>query len=159
MSTFVNFVPGVTTPFLFQPTLNGVQYTVTVPWNIKSERYYINVTDLAGNPILYRSLSESGPVNPVSLTWAGGVATAVSTVAHNVSVGQLANIRIAQTDTSFDGLYQALAVDPQTFTFSLPVNPNEATAIAGQIDQPLDLLAGYGIGALYFHADTQTFEF
>lgn len=159
MTTLVDFAPSTTAPFQFQPTLDNVQYTVIVTWNIFGERYYINVLDLANNLIVCRSLAESGPTFRVSLTWDDNVATAVTNAPHNVPIASLVNLRILDSDTGFDGTYQGFAIDENTLTFELDVNPNEPVAVPGTLSFDLDLLGGYGIGSLYFHEDTQQFEF
>jgi hypothetical protein len=160
VTTLVQFAPSATEVFQFLAQLSdGQQYNIAVPWNPFGERWYLTVTDLSNNVVAHRPLVQSGPVFPAILTWIEGLATAALSGAHNVRVGELANVRIAQTETGFDGLYQALAIDPQTFAFALPANPNESGPVSGKLDFPLDLLAGYGIGALYYHADIATFEF
>lgn len=160
MSTFVDFTPSALTPFQFQPSLlNGTQYIVTVPWNEFGQRYYINVSDLSGNLIAYRGLSASGPTLAATLVWEEGVAIASVVVPHNVPIASIVNVRISQSATGFDGVYQALSIDPLTLTYLLPVNPKQALPIAGKVNFDLDLLAGYGIGSLFWHEDTQQFEF
>jgi hypothetical protein len=160
VTTLVDFVPSTTVPFAFFAALaNGVQYTVAIRWNPFGERWYITVSDLSNNVIVHRAIAQSGPRFQAVLTWVNGVGTAALSSVHNVRVGGLANARISQTRTGFDGLYQALAVDPQTMTFPLAVNPNVSGPVTGKLDFPLDLLAGYGIGSLYFRSDTQQFEF
>jgi hypothetical protein len=159
MSTFVDFAPNLLAPFQFQPTLaNGQQYLVTVPWNEFGQRYYINVTDLSGNPILYRGLSATGPTLQALLVWNEGVVTATMQLPHNVPIASVANIRITG-DNGFDGVYQALSTGPSTLTYPLLVNPQEALPISGKVNFDLDLLAGYGIGFLVWHEDTGQFEF
>lgn len=160
MSTFVDFTPSQQAPFQFQPSLaNGQQYSVSVPWNEFGQRYYINVTDLSGNLILARALSPSGPTLKVSLAWDDGVATAATTVPHNVPLASVVNVRISQSNSGFDAVVTALATGPTTLTYPLPVNPNQPATITGKVNFDLDLLAGYGIGSLWFHQDTQQFEF
>jgi len=160
MSTFVDFAPSSTEPFQFQPTLNGVQYTVIVTSNVFREGYYINVYDLSNNLIICRSLAQSGPTLRCSLTWDENVATAVCQVPHNVPISNVVYLRISQTNNSgFDGTYLGLAVDEDTMTFDLATNPNQPVAILGTLSFDLDLLGGYNIGSLYFHDDTQQFEY
>lgn len=160
MSTFVDFAPTAGAPFQFQPTLaNGVQYIVSLPWNELGQRYFINVTDLSGNPILYRGLAATGPTLAATLAWGDGVASANMTLPHNVPVGQLVNIRISQSNTGFDGKFQALSVAPTTLTYQLPVNPQQSLPIAGKVNFDLDLLAGIGIGSIFWHEETGQFEY
>lgn len=164
--TFVQFVPPTTVaPFQFQPTFaNGQQCIVYVPYLEIGQRWFILVTDLSGNLVVYRAQSETGPSFAAQLTWKDAVATAALSDGHYVPIGRQVKIRISQTDTPFDGLYLGLAVDDETFTFALAANPNEAITVTGALDFPLDLLAGYSIdgnalGPLYFRADTQQFEY
>ena len=51
MTTY-DFQPSSTTPFQFQPTLDGSVYTVIVTWNLAGARYYINVYALDGTLIV-----------------------------------------------------------------------------------------------------------
>lgn len=158
-STFVQFTPSATAPFSFQPTLAGVQYTVSVPYNEFGQGYYINVTDLLGNPILFRSLISSGPVLQAVLTWGAGIATATASIAHNIPIGVVANIRIADTNSGFDGSYSALSVSTTSLTYPLLTDPAQAGLVTGQINFDLNLVGGYNIGTLLWHDDTQTFEY
>ena len=42
------FQPTSTTPFQFQPTLDGSIYTVIVTWELFGRRYYVNCYTLQG---------------------------------------------------------------------------------------------------------------
>ena len=156
----MDFAPSTTALFQFLATLaNGVQYNVQVPQNAFGERWYVTVADLSGNVVAHRPVTQSGPMFNATLTWADQVATAVLNGNHNVPLAGVINARVSQSNTAFDGSYQMLAVNPSTFTFALPANPDQSTPVAAKVDFPLDLLGGLGIGSLYFHADTQQFEF
>jgi hypothetical protein len=161
MSTFVDFTPSSTEPFQFQPALlDGTQYTVIVTSNMFREGYYINVYDLSNNLIVCKAMAESGPTFRVSLTWDSGIVTAAAQVPFNVPIGEVANLRISQSnDSPFDGEYEGLAIDTDTMTFPLATNPQQSIPIAATLSFDVDLLAGYNIGSLYFHDDTQQFEF
>jgi len=160
VSTFVDFAPTGTEPFQFQPTLNGTQYTAVITWNIFREGYYLNLYDLSNNLIVCEAMTESGSMLRCSLTWADNIATAVCQVPHNVPLAAVSYLRISQSGGSkYDGAYLGTAVDEFTMAFDLPENPDQPVAILGTLSFDLDLLGGYGIGSLYFHADTQQFEF
>jgi hypothetical protein len=160
MTTLIDFTPSATALFQFLAALsNGQQYTVSVPWNPFGERYYVTVSDLTNAVIVNRSLTQSGPAFRGEMDWDAAQITILLPQPHNVPIGELASTRISQTGTALDGIYAALAVDEVTLVCSLPTNPKLTIPAAGKVDFPLDLLAGYGIGALYFHADTQQFEF
>jgi hypothetical protein len=160
MTTLVDFTPSAIAVFQFLATLDdGVQYNVSAPWNALGERYYVSVADLAGNVVANRAIVQSGPVFRGTMSWALGEITASLLQPHNVPIGEVVNARITQTNTPMDGLYLARATDSMALALPLAANPNQATPIVGKVDFPLDLLAGYDIGRLYFHADTQQFEF
>lgn len=160
MSSLVTFTPSTTTPFSFQATLSDTnQYVIAVPWNVADERWYVSVSDVAGNLIVYRGLCGSGPVIQSAFSWANGVATVQCSQPHNVIVPRLANIWVSQTDTSFDGGYVALATSATTMTYLLPTNPQQSLPQQGQLSFPLNLLAGYVSAWLIFHSETMQFEF
>jgi hypothetical protein len=158
-TTFVAFTPTSIAPFTFQPTINGVQYNVSVPYNEFGQRYYVNVTDLSGNPIIFTALVSGGPSLLASLSWASGVATATTTINHNVPLGWPVNMRLSQSNSGFDGTYQALSTSPVTLTYPLPVNPNKSMPVTGTVNFDINLLSGLGIGSLWYQDSTGQFEF
>jgi len=48
MTTYVAFSQPQTSPFQFTATLDGNPYTVSVPWNLWGQRYYVYVQSLDG---------------------------------------------------------------------------------------------------------------
>lgn len=161
MSTTVPFTPSTTSVFGFQPVIDGVQYNATVTWNLYAQRYYLNLFDTGGNLILCTAIVGSGPRLGATLTWAnvgGGVATATTASPHNIPIGQVANVRISQTNTVFDGNWQVLSTGPTTVTYALP-NPNENQPLAGQLSFPVNLVQVLGIGWLLYWYDDQMFEY
>lgn len=162
MSTFVPFVPSTTSAFSFQPTLaGGITYNVVVTWNTFGQRFYINVSDLSGNLILCRALVSSGPTLQASLTWSDTTlqATATTTLPHNVPVGSVAtNVTVQGTNTPFDGIQQMLSTGPNTLSYPL-ANPNQGAPVSGQVSFKWDLVSGPNIGPLYYHFESQMFEF
>lgn len=159
MSTFIGFTPSTTAAFSFQATLGGTQYSVSITWNIFGERYYINITDFSGNPILTRAMTASGPVLQAQFSWALGIATAATMAPHNVPIGSVVNAYISQTGSDFDGQFQLLATNAYTLTYQLATNPEEALSIAGNVNFSLNLLYGYGIGYMLYHYETQQIEY
>jgi hypothetical protein len=158
--TLVNFVPSTVAAFQFDATMGGAQYSVVVTWNLFGERYYVNVYDASGALVVSRALTENGPQIQGSFTWDEGVATVALASPHNVPVGSVANVYISQTDSAFDGLYQALATGPTTFTYALATNPNESTPVSGLLTFPWNLVDGYIPGGwLVFNEPAQQFEF
>lgn len=169
MNIFTPFTPSTVAAFSFQPIIAGNQYTVTVTWNIfrggnasAFEGYYANITDLSGNLVLCCPLVGGSPGLQASLTWkddtTGGTATIVTAAPHNVPLAQLANVRVSNTGTAFDGLWQALSTGATTLTYGLS-DPLQALPASGTLDIPLNLVAGViASGWLYYHEDTLQFE-
>lgn len=56
MTTYVPFAPPYGAQFQFQPTLDGNQYNLQVPWNLSGQRWYFNLFDLYNNLILSKAL-------------------------------------------------------------------------------------------------------
>lgn len=158
MSTQVAFTPSTLAAFTFQPTLNGQQYNATVPFNFFGTTYYLQLSDLQNNLILYREIVSSGPVLQATLAWANNTATATTNVNHNVPVGTLANVLISETDTVYDGFFQALSTGPTTMTYTLNTDPNQS--LSCQLEFPLNLVQGYLSNCYLFYYDaTQSFEY
>lgn len=162
MSTIVQFSPSTSAPFQFQPVINGVQYTAIIKWNIAGQRYYLALYDVSGNLVLFTAVVASGPRMSATLTWqdtgVGGLATALTSIPHNVLVGQLANIHISQTDSPYDGEWQVLSTGPQTLTFALP-NPNQSQPLGGQLSFNVNLVAALGAGWMIYRYDVNQFEY
>lgn len=67
MTTYL-FQPSNTTPFQFQPTLDGNIYTCLVKWNLFGQRYYLECSDLSGNLIFSVAMVGSPANYDISLT-------------------------------------------------------------------------------------------
>jgi hypothetical protein len=154
-STFVSFAPSTVAPFTFQPTMAGVQYQVTVPWNAYGERYYISVADFSGNVLVFRPMTSSGPSLQATFAWSNNIATVVTALVHNVPIGSVANAIVTGTG-AFDGAWRVLSTGATTLSYPLPT---PATSSSGTVDFGLNLIGGYLPGYLVFHEDTQQFEF
>ncbi len=67
MTTLVLFTPSTTSPFTFQPTLDGTNYTAAVTWNLSGQRWYFNLYTLAGDLVVALPLIGSPPDHDVDL--------------------------------------------------------------------------------------------
>lgn len=56
MTTFVVFNNNPNVLFQFNASLDGANYTVTCPYNISGQRYYINISNNFGNLIMSRPI-------------------------------------------------------------------------------------------------------
>jgi len=50
--TYIQFVPSSAGPFHFQAVLDGVQYNISITWNIFGLRYYLNLYTVQGELLL-----------------------------------------------------------------------------------------------------------
>jgi len=70
MSTTYTFTPNISNLYTFQPTLDGIVYSASVPWNIFGQRFYLLITDGSGNLVLnvpLTSSSENATYSPINL--------------------------------------------------------------------------------------------
>lgn len=74
MATFP-FNPTATTPFQFQPTLDGAEYTAIVTWNVFGRRWYLTINQLDGTRVLTRAMV--GSPNDYDINLVGGYFSSV----------------------------------------------------------------------------------
>lgn len=67
MTTY-QFQPSNSSPFQFQPTLDGNIYTCTVTWNLFGQRWYINCISQNGALVFSRAMVGSPADYDISLT-------------------------------------------------------------------------------------------
>ena len=67
MTTVTQFTPSPLVPFQFQATLDGATYNCTVLWNTYGQRWYLQIADQGGNPIVLKPMVASPPDYPISL--------------------------------------------------------------------------------------------
>ena len=66
--TTTTFTPSPNAPFIFQASLDGTAYNVTVLWNVFGQRWYVQVTDQNNTLVFFRPMVWSPPGTPISLT-------------------------------------------------------------------------------------------
>lgn len=157
MTTYVDFQTSQTTQFQFQATLDDNQYIVSTPYNLFGERYYVQVSDLSANLIVYRGIVSSTAKTQAALSWADGTATAVLSAPHNLSIGSVAAWTVSDTGIGYDGVYKALAVDSETLTYALATNPGSTATGSASLD--VNLVGGYfTTSTLVYRDNTGQFE-
>lgn len=69
MTTYIPFNPSPTAipPFAFKAILNGVNYSLTVTWNLSGQRWYLNIFTLQGVPQLSVAMVGSPPDYDINL--------------------------------------------------------------------------------------------
>lgn len=76
VAQIIPFTPTATTPFQFQATLDGVNYSVVISWSLFGRRFYINCLTLNGVPVFTLPLISSPVYYDINLT-AGYFATPI----------------------------------------------------------------------------------
>jgi len=73
MTTLTLFAPGNNQNFSFQPTLDGLQYSAVVTWNLFGQRWILNIYTLQGTLVLQKPLT--GSPNGYDINLVGGYFT------------------------------------------------------------------------------------
>jgi hypothetical protein len=160
MTTLTLFQPSVGSVFSFQPTLDGQQYIVSVPWGLAGQRWYISCTELNGTSVFYKALTGSpSGVDIESILWSLGVVTIVTSEAHGYKIGRTVSLSISGcSPAAYNGQFDCNIIDPMTFSYALASNPGSATAL-GIANYDINLAQGYfTTSTLVFREASQTFE-
>jgi hypothetical protein len=134
--------------------LDGLDYNVTVTWNVSAQRYYINVYDQNGEWIITVPLVSSPPARSVKkvvydpflnlvivqmtdpTSWpvplsSAGLATPPGTIIDYTLLGFNPN--------TYNGKFRCLHLDSSTFTFPISTNPGPVTFL-GTISRMLNMI-------------------
>lgn len=158
MTTFYPFTPTNTPPApYFQPTLDGVTYTITINNNLFGQRYYLFCTDQSGNIIFNVPVVTSLPSVPIeNLTWDGPSQTATVTTVdpHGYQIGLTLDLTISgATPSAFNGTFPMLSTGSTTLTFFLADDPGQMT-VAGALSYLISMTAGYFSSTLVYRNNT-----
>lgn len=146
MTTYFPIVQIPNVPPSFSPTLDGNLYNCFLIWNLFGQRYYVNCFDQ--NSILIFSLpliETSASIQISSLIWnpASLLVTVTTYNPHGYKIGSTIQLTISGCNPlGFNGEYDVLITDEDTFTFPLSINPGQMT-IAGSASYLIDLAEGY----------------
>jgi hypothetical protein len=159
MTTYIPFTPSTTQAFTFQPTLDGTQYNVTIPWSLFGQRYYVTCTTLSGNLIFNLPLTGSpAGVTITSLAWASNTVTVTTAAPHGYPLGAIINLTVTEVSPSaYNGTYPCAVISPNQVTYSLAGYPG-AVASSGTLFYNINLAAGYFASTLVFREKNQMFE-
>lgn len=156
MTTVFPAQPAPNSIVQFQPTLtdldgNVAQYTATVTWNVYGVRWYFNLAQLDGTPIVSRPLIET-PVarNLQSVTWANSVVTATMTAPHGWAAFLTLPLTIAGcAPDALNGDVMAFVTSPFTVQWPLVADPGQSTAV-GTASYDINLAGGYFESTILF---------
>ncbi|MEX3914893.1 hypothetical protein AB4Y43_01415 [Paraburkholderia sp. BR10872] len=84
MTTYIPFTPSPSSNFVFQPTLDGQQYTAIMTWNMFGQRYYLNL--YTSQNVLVLCVPLIGSPDNYSISMVSGNFT--STLVYRVSSAQ-----------------------------------------------------------------------
>lgn len=144
MTALFDFLPTTVAPYTFQPTLDGLEYTGIVTWNLFGQRWFLNLYKLDGTLVVAEPLIGS-PVGLFieTLTWSKGLALATTTLPHGYRIGESIDLTIVGcSPDAYNGRFRCFVVDENMFTYSIPsVTP--AAATVGSVGYDINLVAGY----------------
>jgi hypothetical protein len=149
--TAITFTPNnsQTPPFSALITMDGVQYTLAITWNVFGQRWYTNLYALDGTLVFCKALVGSpNAVTVESAVWADGYVAITTSAPHNFRIGTEAQITIIGCAPGvLNGTILCSVTGPDTFIFPLAADPGPATALG---------TAGFvtNIAAGYFQAST-----
>jgi hypothetical protein len=159
VTAFYQFAPS-STPFQFQPTLDGSVYNCTVTWNLFGVRYYLNINALDGTLITSRGLVAS-PVGVAiqNIQWSNGAATVTTVKPHGYRIGSIVDLTLTDNvPAAYSGLFECLVTGSGTFSFLVAPNPGTPTQL-GTASYDIDLAGQYFTTTqIVFRDGTQQFE-
>lgn len=140
------FIPSVTAPFQFQPTLDGTQYVATVRWNIASQRWYLFVDQVSGANVLTLGMTGSPigvAVSSADFDEAALVVDLITAFPHGYAIGATINLSVrGMAPDGWNGSFQCFITGPNGISYSLATNPGAATML-GAVTYDINLAAGY----------------
>jgi hypothetical protein len=159
LTTLTPFSPLPDAPFAFSATFDGASYTVTVTWNLFSQRWYVSVTDNGGNLVFMLALIGSQDVKPISsISWAAGLVTVATATPLMYPVGSLVPLTIyGMTPSAYNGPQTCAVLNRSAFTYSLASNPGVVTTLGGYAFD-VSMTEGYFDSTLIYRPTTGNFE-
>lgn len=140
------FMPSVTAPFQFQPTLDGAQYVASIRWNMAWQRWYLFVDQVNGVNVCTLGLSGS----PVGAKIAGAIfdeasltASITTATPHGYGIGKTIELSVrGMQPEAWNGSLLCFVTGPDSISYSLANNPGAATQL-GTVSFDINLVAGY----------------
>lgn len=143
MATFP-FVQPPSSPFTFQPTLDGAQYTGVVTWSLFGRRYYLDLYQLNGARVFTQPVAESpAGLDMQSLSWANGWVTTTTVKPHGYALRSTVDVTVADcVPAAYNGRVLALVSGPNEIKWQLAGDPGQATTL-GHVIYTIDMASGY----------------
>lgn len=160
MTTYYAYVRPVSGPFVFQPTLDGQQYVVSVWWNVAGQRNFFTVQQLDTTVVLTAGLVGSDVGMPIqSLTWDAGEVSVDTVNPHGYAIGATLDLTVAGASVAaYNGIWRCFVTDPNTLSYDLATNPG-ASAVNGVLSYDINLVKGYfTTSTLVYRSPNGTFE-
>lgn len=157
--TVFPFVQSPTSPFQFQPTLDGAIYNASVPWLLFGARYYLSLVALDGTQVWYGAVPGSPTgVAILSLVWANGIARATTALPHGYKPGRAIDLTIIGcTPDAYNGLFSCMITGPSSFSYLLSPDPGDAT-VFGSAEYNVNMIGGVAKPDGTFFASTLVFR-
>lgn len=144
----------------FNPSLGTQVYIAQMLWNVFESRWYLSLSDVAQNLVIYTAVVSSSDLNTISaITWADNLLTVTTNDIQPYRSGTVQQIRIsAASPSALNNVYTAAWLNGNTFIAPLAANFGTLTT-AGSYSTVVDLSGGNVIGsALFYYAQGDYFE-
>lgn len=151
------FTPDIGQNQSFQPILDGNIYAAAITWNIFAQRWYLNLSDLNGNLIIYRAVSSSAdPAAIANISWSQGIVTVVTEAPHFLGLGVVAELNISDNSPAgYNGIVDCNVTGPNTFTYALTADPGQQTQV-GHFGSVVDLTDGAFVDSVLVYYDNSS---
>jgi len=160
LTTLYPFTPSPTSPFQFQPTLDGNLYTAIITWNLWGQRWYVNLYDQNNTLIFCIPLINSQATTPIgNLVWDDtGTVTVTSSAPLQCCVGTITNYTISGVyPAGYNGTFPCSILDDDTFSYPLQVDPGLVTAV-GAYSIDVSMTGGYFDSTMVYRPTTGNIE-
>ncbi len=151
--TYFPFTPSNKSAPQFQPTFDGLQFTVIVTWSLFGQRFYVNCYALDGSLQFALPLIESNAgltIEALAFSLPSGLVTLTTATPHGYALGTLVNLTVAGcAPDAFNGAFQCAVASPTTLTYPLASDPG-AASVFGSISYLISMTAGYFDSTLVF---------
>ena len=153
MTTYFQFVPSNSKAPTFMPTFDGQAYSITIMWNISSQRYFLNCKSIGGTLIFMIPLVESLPSMEISaLEWNQNSQAVVLETAepHGLRIGEMVDINVINCiPATYNGEGLGAVLTKTKIAYRMALDPGQATTF-GVLDILISLTKGYFTSTLVY---------
>jgi hypothetical protein len=153
MTSYYPFIPSNRKAPSFMAIFDGQSYTISILWNVSSQRYFVNCQSPGGTLVFMVPLVETLIGSRIkSLVWndVNGVVITTLVAPHNFPIGEIVNIDIIQAvPSTYNGSGMAMITGDITFTYPMIQNPGQMQQ-GGVVNFLISMTKGYFNSTLVF---------